>query len=92
MREEKIFISKKGGGPWKSKILVQNIDPWLNHTVILSSRYLKNDVSPVEEEHVEDPEDEEEGELGGKEGEEPLAGVHLGGQPNLLQKARNEKI
>ena len=40
----------------------------------------------MEEEHVEDPEDEEEGELGGKEGEEPLAGVHLGGQPDLLHK------
>jgi hypothetical protein len=39
---------------------------------------LKNDISPVKKKNVKDTEDEEEGKLGRKQGEEPLASVHLG--------------
>ena len=46
----------------------------------------------MEKEDVEDAEDEEKGKLGGKEREEPLAGVHLGGQANLLQKNHKDCI
>jgi hypothetical protein len=53
-------------------------------TLLAAVDHLKNDISPVEEENIQDAEDEEERELGGKEGEEPLARVHLGSQLYLL--------
>ena len=48
-------------------------------------RHLEYRLRALEHEHVEDTEDEEEGELGGEEGEEPLGGEHVGLQPLLLE-------
>ena len=51
----------------------------------LSLRNLEDGVNALEHEDVKDPKDEEEWELGGEEGEEPLAGVHVSLQPHVLE-------
>ena len=54
-----------------------------------SLRNLKYGVDALEHEDIEDPEDKEEGELGWEEGEEPLAGVHVGLQAHMLEMLKN---
>ena len=46
---------------------------------------LEDCVDALKHEHIQDPEDEEERELGREECEEPLAGVHVRLQAHLLK-------
>ena len=52
---------------------------------------LEDCVDALKHEHIKNPEDEEERELGGEESEEPLAGVHVCLQAHLL-KVLHENI
>ena len=46
---------------------------------------LEDCVDALKHEHIQDPEDEEERELGREEGQEPLRGEHVSLQANILK-------